>query len=113
MADIEKVIKEAEDELEFLLPDDKNRLHMGIMMKLGWIYDALELLKEQRKQIEAFKQVDDALTDRIIDMQDEQPQIIRCKDCHFYKGNGWCNRSGIHLEVNDEWFCADGEKRSD
>ena len=40
-------------------------------------------------------------------------ELVRCKDCHFYKGNGWCNRSGIHLEVNDEWFCADGEKRSD
>ena len=48
MADVEKVIKEAEDELKWLAPDDKHRRHMGIMMKLGWIYDVLELLKEQQ-----------------------------------------------------------------
>jgi hypothetical protein len=47
MPDREKVIKEAEEELEYLAPDDKHRLHMGIMMKLGWIYDVLTLLKEQ------------------------------------------------------------------
>ena len=36
--------------------------------------------------------------------------VVRCKNCHYYKGNGWCNRSGIHLEVNDDWFCADGTR---
>ena len=41
-----------------------------------------------------------------------QPQIVRCNDCRFYLGNGYCNRSGIHLEVNDDWYCADGEKRT-
>ena len=40
-----------------------------------------------------------------------EAELVRCKDCHFYKGTGWCNRSGIHLEVNDEWFCADGERK--
>ena len=47
MIDRKKVIKEAEEELEFLAQDEKHRLHMGIMMKLGWIYDVLALLKEQ------------------------------------------------------------------
>ena len=39
------------------------------------------------------------------------PELIRCKDCRFYWGNGFCNRSGIHLEVNDDWFCADGVRK--
>jgi hypothetical protein len=40
-----------------------------------------------------------------------EQELIRCKDCHFYLGKGFCNRSGIHLTVNDDWFCADGEKK--
>ena len=40
-------------------------------------------------------------------------KVIKCKDCRFYRGNGWCNRSGIHLEVNDDWYCADAELKID
>ena len=40
-------------------------------------------------------------------------EIIRCRDCKFYWGNGWCNRSGIHLEVNDNWYCADAERKEE
>ena len=43
----------------------------------------------------------------------EQPDIVRCKDCKLYLGHGYCNRSGIHLEVNDDWYCADGERKKD
>ena len=40
-------------------------------------------------------------------------EVVKCKDCRFYRGNGWCNLSGIHLEVNDDWFCADAELKID
>ena len=91
MADIEKVIKEAEEELKSLLPDDVHRLHMGIMMKLGWIYDVLELLKEQQ-------------------------QIVLCKDCKYNTGHCrglysafvTCYKTGTpHKE---DWYCADGKR---
>lgn len=67
----------------------------------------------------------DALADALFEKRKNYPQwvadaignmpnaVVRCKDCHYYKGNGWCNRSGIHLTVNDDWFCADGERRSE
>ena len=42
-----------------------------------------------------------------------EQEIVRCKDCRRYFGNGYCNRSGIHLEVKDDWFCADGERRDE
>ena len=42
---------------------------------------------------------------------DNHGELIRCKDCYLYKGNGVCNRSGIWVEVNDDWFCADGKRR--
>lgn len=43
--DREKVIKEAEQTLSFVLPDDKDT--SGIMVRVGWIRDILALLKEQ------------------------------------------------------------------
>ena len=91
MADIEKVIKEAEEALEFLAPDEKHRLHMGIMMKLGWIYDALDLLKSQ-------------------------PQIVRCNECKWFikkfENEGRCIKHDNDYHDPD-WFCADGERKSD
>ena len=48
----------------------------------------------------------------LIDLDMENVTIIRCKGCKFYLGNGYCNMSGIHLEVNDEWFCAGAEPKT-
>ena len=45
--DREKVIEEAEAFIKHLAPDDKHKRHIGIMVNLGWIYDALAILKEQ------------------------------------------------------------------
>ena len=41
-----------------------------------------------------------------------QPEIIRCKDCIHRKkdeifGDRWCHGRNI----NDDWFCADAERR--
>jgi hypothetical protein len=38
-------------------------------------------------------------------------KVIRCKDCYYYGGNGFCFRSGICLKTNDEWFCAEAERK--
>ena len=45
MPDREKIIKEAEEILSYVLPDEKDT--SGIMVKVGWIRDVLALLKEQ------------------------------------------------------------------
>ena len=45
MIDREKVIKEAEEILSYVLPDEKDT--SGIMVKVGWIRDTIALLKEQ------------------------------------------------------------------
>ena len=45
MNDREKVIKEAEQTLSYVLPDEKDT--SGIMVRVGWIRDILALLKEQ------------------------------------------------------------------
>lgn len=35
-------------------------------------------------------------------------ELVRCKDCKYYDGNGTCMKIGIAF-LTDEWFCADGE----
>ena len=50
--------------------------------------------------------------------------VVRCKDCKYYTANvfknngfnyGECHKLAIGLGVYtvDDWFCADGERRSD
>jgi hypothetical protein len=47
-----------------------------------------------------------------------QPEIVRCKDCkhgekpqtfRYYPEITWCNKHST--SHNDDWFCADGERR--
>lgn len=51
---------------------------------------------------------------------EEVPQIVRCKDCihgekpptfRYYPNLTWCNK--YKLSHDDNWFCADGEKRDE
>ena len=50
----------------------------------------------------------------------DQPEIVRCKDCKWYKegydiNEKWfsrCNGSvRTYGHTNPDWFCADGERR--
>lgn len=42
--------------------------------------------------------------------------VVRCKECKHLTDitdyNGWCPRMYDYIE-NFDWFCADGERRSD
>ena len=42
-----------------------------------------------------------------------QPEIVRCKDCRKHGDIGCPLWTGavIELETDDDWFCADGERR--
>lgn len=37
-------------------------------------------------------------------------QVVHCKDCKHYDGNGTCMKNGLAFLRND-WFCADGEHK--
>lgn len=43
--------------------------------------------------------------------------VVRCKDCKHYniigcsEGFGWCEKYGTGH--TDDWFCADGERRTE
>ena len=58
---------------------------------------------------------DEIMEEEIIDRPQE---LVRCKDCkHFDKSfsycatRGYCDISSIRHE--DDWFCADGEKKDE
>ena len=51
---------------------------------------------------------------------DNHGELVRCKDCKHYdkdpycKGFGDCTGACDNLvKVHDDWFCADGERKSD
>jgi hypothetical protein len=50
-----------------------------------------------------------------IDLLKEQPEIVRCKDCEYYK-DGFCYNPNTFDDEKTrgntvpDWYCADGEK---
>ena len=45
----------------------------------------------------------------------EQPEIVRCKDCkhgQLIQGEIWCHKYVPRTMIPPDWFCADGERRS-
>ena len=84
--------------------------------RIALMKDALELLKEQKEQLDTQKENFAHLAAKLA----TQPQIVRCKDCKHYdkdpycKGFGDCAGACDNLvKVHDDWFCADGERKSD
>lgn len=41
----------------------------------------------------------------------EQPEIVRCKDCKYYDHFNGCMSWHDVNSNNDNWYCADGERR--
>jgi hypothetical protein len=109
MADIEKVIKGLEnckeggscDGCQYDFQSSRCIFHLHA--------DALELLKElidERHYHEEWKE----------GYGNNQPQIIRCKDCRHYK-DGFCYNPNTYDDEKTrgntvpDWFCADGERK--
>lgn len=68
--------------------------------------DAYNVLTEVRDRIEALPTVDAV-------------PVVRCKDCKHCYAEGFVNVRNVcekHYDfcnVDDDWFCADGERRTD
>lgn len=126
MADIEKVIKG----LECCSNSQKNRCEANSCPY--WVSeccciddmlnDALELLKEQEdlgKELENAIELihkKNARIEILNTVLNEQPQIVRCKDCkHCYFASNripceqslMCAKTGSN--ITPDWFCAYGE----
>lgn len=86
---------------------------MGKMQECMYIWAANS--PEEEEAIEALVQnvmgqcFDDAVK-RIEQLPSAQPEIIRCKDCKFYREYG-CQRAFVYPEPED--FCSMAERRTD
>ena len=40
-------------------------------------------------------------------------EVVRCKDCKHHGGDACSAGAGIAFPPPDDWFCADGERRTD
>ena len=48
-----------------------------------------------------------------LELLKERPELVQCKDCKHH-GKGTCSAAaGIAYPPPDEWYCADGERRTD
>lgn len=58
-------------------------------------------------------EVEEAIESAIALLREQEPVIVRCKDCRHYSteccvdGCGWCYHRDFG--TRDEWYCADGE----
>ena len=75
--------------------------------------EAVELLKEQQQIINSLK----SDLQETLKVVSEQSNVIRCKDCkHRDPEDGKCDSGhGIQWQLPrpDDWFCADGEPRTE
>ena len=113
MADREKVIKELEEVKEYIRTRS-NGSGSKICRLMDVCNAAIILLKEQAQQI-------NEISDEYIDLGREMaklPKVVLCKDCkhgekpptfQYYPEITWCNKHST--SHNDDWFCADGERR--
>lgn len=44
-------------------------------------------------------------------LREQEPVIVRCKDCKFWHDPIRCRLDSEGLKTSDEWFCADGKRR--
>ena len=71
-----------------------------------WADEALELLKEQEAKIEQLNRFVNGFS------RNAMP-VVRCKDCKYYDSFNGCMSWHDVNSGNENWFCADGERRAD
>ena len=52
-------------------------------------------------------------TDAIALLREQEPEIVRCKDCKHYDQDTQSCNNGLDGIFLPDWFCADGERRDD
>lgn len=75
--------------------------------------ELLELLKKARKQLKKYHVPKDEQTvalsiDTLETALSEQPTIVRCRDCKW-RGTYACFCKARD-DVQDDWFCSEGER---
>lgn len=73
-----------------------------------------EKVIEKLKKLNGTSEARTLIAETIILLK-EQPEIVRCKDCK-YNYNGCCynketERINFAISVDNNWFCADGERK--
>lgn len=68
------------------------------------LYHAIRDLPNSAYTVEAFEMAIKSL---------EQHEIIRCKDCKHYNAGFECLIDGYGIERDNDWYCADAERRTD
>lgn len=66
-------------------------------------------------ELHSSKETMDIIRDAIVLLREQEPEIVRCKDCKHW-GTSDCamyNTWGDDEPTPDDWFCPIGERRDD
>ena len=110
MIDLEKVIHGLEIQLDDLQKYADNDQPLTLTQERA--QEIISMLKEQESVIEALK----SDLDETLKVLGEQPDIVRCKDCKYWRTNTefcmcWSVANAAH-HTNPNWFCTNGERKS-
>ena len=71
----------------------------------------LVLLKEQDADIQDLRRENHNILTQFHEWAKEQEAVVRCKDCKWNNGYTGCDK--YLLPHGGDWFCADGERRTE
>lgn len=103
----------AEPNLQSNLQPTCNQLATDCISRQGAIDAVNELTKWYYETFHEKRPTAIAVIDKLMDLPSAEPEIIRCKDCKHYNAGYECLIEGYGIERNEDWFCADGERRDD
>ena len=54
------------------------------------------------------------IIERYLELMSSQPELVRCKDCKYWDADEHdCNIKIGWFACGADWYCADGERKSD
>ena len=79
---------------------------------IDMLCNVLALLKEQEHKDRMYHALEDDWK-RLKKLLKEQEAVVRCKDCVNRHDPINCKMYSEGMDTSDEWFCADGERKTE
>ena len=87
------------------------------------LMDALNVFKDRKNGNEHFMYGIETAKELLgIQPTVDAVPVVRCKECRWFKADEWVENAGYCISLNarihpqitvEDWFCADGERRSE
>ena len=73
------------------------------------IFEAIQLIKEQKSIINLIGDQSIYYQNRVIELKKKSP--VKCKNCKHWNLSNGCNK--LLISCDADWYCGDGERKND